>query len=58
MQQDASFGWGVRFHCPFHCRWCNSGKKDFFAWNEPLRGLVTVLVSAPIKIDFLHVHTT
>jgi hypothetical protein len=46
------------FHWPFHCPWCNSGKKDFFARNEPLRRLVTVLVSAPIKIDFLHVHTT
>jgi len=34
------------------------GKERFFAWNEPLRRLVTVLVSAPIKIDFLHVHTT
>jgi hypothetical protein len=43
---------------PFHCAWCNSGKKEIFAGNEPLHGLVTVLVSAPIKIDFLHVHTT
>ncbi len=42
----------------FHCAWCNSGKKEIFARNERLRGLVTVLVSAPIKIDFLHVHTT
>ncbi len=42
----------------FHCAWCNSGKKEIFARNEPLHGLVTVLVSAPIKIDFLHVHTT
>jgi hypothetical protein len=42
----------------FHWTWCNSRKKEIFARNEPLHGLVTVLVSAPIKIDFLHVHTT
>jgi hypothetical protein len=58
MSQMVHGGREVRFHWSFHCRWCNSGKKDFFAWNDPLRGLVTVLVSAPIKIDFLHVHTT
>ena len=29
-----------------------------FARNQGLHGLATVLVSAPIKIDFLHVHTT
>ena len=34
------------------------GKQISFAWNEPLHRVVTVLVSAPIKIDFLHVHTT
>jgi hypothetical protein len=34
------------------------GKERFFCRNEPLHHLVTVLVSAPIKIDFLHVHTT
>jgi hypothetical protein len=42
----------------FHYRWCNSGGKEIFALNTRLRRLVTVLVSAPIKIDFLHVHTT
>ena len=42
----------------FHYAWCNSAKKEMFAWNEQLHGLATVLVSAPIKIDFLHVHTT
>jgi hypothetical protein len=46
------------FGSSFHCWWCNSGDKEIFGWNTRLRRLVTVLVSAPIKIDFLHVHTT
>jgi hypothetical protein len=42
----------------FHYAWCNSAKKEMFAWNEQLHGLATVLVSAPIKNHFLHVNTT
>jgi hypothetical protein len=42
----------------FHYAWCNSAKKEMFVRNEQLRGLATVLVSAPIKNHFLHVNTT